>query len=604
MFGKSGARWLPVILAAGIAAVSCSTTRVLQDGEYRLSGNKIRVDDKHFNASELNSYIRQKPNSSFIFGWNPFLNLYNWSGKDTSKGINRFIRKLGEAPVVYDASQVDATVENMLNHLEYIGYYGSEVDSRVSVKKRRVYVTYYVALGKRFPISSIRFEVPESGGFADAFERDKPNVTVRTGDYLSEAALEAESVRSAQHFRNIGYYGFDKTHYFFEADTLTEPGKAALTMSVREYSRGDIAENARPLRTCRIGDVRISHDDNLRIRTGVLETLNTIRPGSLYSEKVVNNTYSRFTSLGVLSSVNIAMSEAGEDLVDCDIRLQHSRMQGFKANLEASSNSTGLLGISPKLSYFHRNIFHGGERLNLSFLGNFQYRFSDKVRSTELGTSASLQLPQFVGLPNRWFRGPYMPRTEIAASFNYQDRPEYRRSIISTSYGYSGTVGRRFFFQVYPLQLKIVRLFDIDEGFLETLQSDPYMQNAYRNHFDLGLGTSLYYTTNSDVNPSTSYHYYRFTFDLSGNVLSLFNPLMKQEENGARLIWNTPYSQYVRVEGQLGRTFVFGKKERQAFAFRFLAGAGYAYGNSSVLPFEKFFYSGGSNSLRGWQARA
>jgi outer membrane protein assembly factor BamA len=69
------------------------------------------------------------------------------------------------------------------------------------------------------------------------------------------------------------------------------------------------------------------------------------------------------------------------------------------------------------------------------------------------------------------------------------------------------------------------------------------------------------------------------------------------------MIWNTPYSQFVRAELTLGRTWVWGKNNGQSVATRLMAGAGYAYGNSSALPFEKHFYGGGANSLRGWQAR-
>ena len=78
---------------------------------------------------------------------------------------------------------------------------------------------------------------------------------------------------------------------------------------------------------------------------------------------------------------------------------------------------------------------------------------------------------------------------------------------------------------------------------------------------------------------------------------------MREDANGSRVIWNTPYSQYVRGELTLGKTWVWGKRLSQSIATRFIAGAGYAYGNSTALPFEKHFYSGGSNSLRGWQAR-
>ena len=70
------------------------------------------------------------------------------------------------------------------------------------------------------------------------------------------------------------------------------------------------------------------------------------------------------------------------------------------------------------------------------------------------------------------------------------------------------------------------------------------------------------------------------------------------------MIWNTPFSQYVRGELTIGKTWRFGRNDGQAIATRFLVGAGYAYGNSTALPFEKHFYSGGANSLRGWQARS
>ena len=97
-------------------------------------------------------------------------------------------------------------------------------------------------------------------------------------------------------------------------------------------------------------------------------------------------------------------------------------MQGFKFNIEASSNSVGLLGLSPEISFYHKNIFHGGEWLNLGFMGNFQFKPNDNVRSTEFGVSSSLSFPKFVFLPYSLFRRS-IPRTDIKASYNYQDRP-------------------------------------------------------------------------------------------------------------------------------------------------------------------------------------
>ena len=577
--------------------LSCSTTRVLQDGEYRLAGNRIEIsDDKDFNPNTLDPYLKQKHK-----GWSPFLNVYNWSnGK--GKGWDKFVQKIGVAPVVYAPELVDVSIESIEDHLEYLGYYDSHTESEIKVKKKRVYVTYKVELGERLPIKDVEISLPERGEFSQAFLQDTVNMTVKPGDFLSEAALEAETERSANFLKNQGFYSFSKNHYFFEADTLAYPDSAILKLRINEYTRNESQKGAQPIRKFYINDVNIAYPKSMEIREKVLTDLNLIKPGDVYSDDIVNSTYSRFSALRMFSSVNIEMTQVDTNLVDCEISLSQSKNQGFKVNLEASTNSSGLLGVSPQLSYYHKNIFRGGEWLNLSFMGNFQFKFNEDVRSNEFGVSGSLSLPKFLLLPYRYFKGA-IPRTDFNASYNYQSRPEYTRNIISTSYGYNGNVKNRFYYQIYPLQLNVVKLFDLDEDFYKTLANDPFLRNAYQNHFDLGSGATLYYTSSASANPQESYFYSRLQLDVAGNVLRAFNPLMRKDINGSGMIWNTPYSQFVRGELTLGKTWVFGRNSGQAIATRLLAGAGHAYGNSSGLPFEKHFYAGGANSLRGWQAR-
>lgn len=593
-------------MATAVLSFSCSTTRVLGDGQFRLADNKVVVDnDRKFNTKEIESYIKQKPNSYIIFGWNPFLNIYNWSGKNADKGINKFLREIGTAPVVYQPSQVEASVENINRHLEYLGYYGSDVRSEVRVNGKRVTVTYSVTLGRRYRIGKVSFAVPD-GEFKEDFYADTAAVSIRPGDFLSEDALEKETERAASMFRRKGYFGFTKNYFSFEADTLARRDTADLLMTVKEYTRNQTAEYARPHRKYFFGDVSISYDNDLKFNDRVLKNICTIRPGAMYDEREVNTTYSRLSALRLFSGVNVALNPRDSGIVDCDISLTKSRMQGFKVNLEGSTNSTGLIGISPQVSYYHKNIFHGGQWLNLGFLGNFQFKYDDRsVKSNEFGVSAGLSFPEFLGLPNSIFKGPSVPRTEINASYNYQNRPEYTRNMISTSYGYSGSLRNgKFFYQFYPIQAKIVRLTNLDPNFYTTLSGNPFMRDAYQNHFDVGSGLVAYYTTSTALVPKETYEYARLQLDASGNVLSLFNKAMKSDEYGSRLIWNTPYSQYIRTELTLGKTFVFGKNGGQALAIRLLGGVGYAYGNSSTIPFEKQFYSGGANSMRGWQARS
>ncbi len=591
-------RILTIFIALmGLVLSSCSTTRVLQDGEYRLTGNKIRIEnDKEFNPNQLNKYLKQNEG----LGWSPALNIYNWSKK--GKGVGKIWRKIGKAPVVYDADMVESSIENIENHLEYLGYYNSDVTADISVKKKKVSVKYNVKLGKRFPIKDIEYVLPERGDFAESFLKDTASLSVKRGDFLSEMTLEAETERSSAKMRNLGYFDFSKNNYFFEADTTTAPGYARLEMIVNEYTRNEAATDADPIMRFHIGDVTLSYPKTLKIKEKILLNLNTIVPGDVYSEDEVNNTYSRLSALRVFSSVNIGMTPSDSNLVDCNIALTQSKLQGFKINLEGSTNSSGLLGVSPQLSYYHRNIFNGGEWLNMSFMGNFQFKVNDAGRSNEFGVSAGLSLPRFFPLPYKYFTGA-IPRTDINLSYNYQDRPEYTRNIISTSFGYTGNVKNRFFYQVYPLQLNIVRLFDLDREFYSSLVNDPFLRDAYQDHFDLGSGGMLYYTTSAATIPDHTYFYSRLQLDIAGNLLRAFNPLLPKDANGSGMIWNTPFSQFVRAELTVGRTWVWGKENGQSLATRLLAGAGYAYGNSSSLPFEKHFYGGGANSLRGWQAR-
>ena len=595
---------LRIFLFASIilAALSCSTTRVLEDGQYRLAKNKITIENsKTFNPAVLEPYLKQKPNSYFIFGWNPFLNMYNWSnGKGGA--WDRFVQKLGVAPVVYDPDMVDSSIENLKNHLSYLGYYNSDVSSSIAVTKKRVKVTYNVTLGKQYPISKITYTLPDNKEFAESFLKDTTNLSIKPGDYLSESSLQAETERSSQVLRNQGYYSFNKNYYFFEADTLTIPGSALLNLTVNEYTRNETPKDAQPIRKFYINNVKISYPNTLKFRDNILRELTTITPGDVYSADEINRTYSRLTALKVFSSVNIGMTPVDTDLVDCSISMAQSKLQGFKFNLESSVNSTGLFGVSPQVSYYHKNIFRGGEWLNLSFMGNFQFKFNDDVRSNEFGVSAGLSFPKFFPLPYRFFKGA-IPRTDVNLTYNYQSRPEYTRNIISVTYGYNGNLKRRFFYQAYPLQMNVVRLFDLDEKFYKSLVNDPFLLNAYQDHFDFGSGATLYYTTNPDNTPKVPHFYSRFQFDIAGNLLSAFKPLMEKNSNGQGMIWNTPFSQFVRGEITLSKTWFLGKKSKQSIATRLQAGAGYAYGNSTSLPFEKHFYAGGSNSLRGWQAR-
>lgn len=569
-----------LLVALLSAASSCSVEKYLREGEYALVSNTVKVDDPEIKATELTPYIKQQ------------------SGNPTLFPKERDV-------VIYNPTLRLESEENLKAHLEYLGYFDSKVTSEVTYKAhRKAKVVYEIVPGRRITIKEINVSVPVGGTFPIDFNADSANVTVRPGNFLSEAALEEETERAASRMRDKGYYGFTKNHFVCLADTSGLKDEAILDITVRNYTRNENEANAREQIKYHIGQVTVSKDKALPFRDKVLTGLNTVRPGSLYRESDVTTTYGRFSSLKVFSSVGIEITPVCDSIVDCHINLNGAKIQGVKFDIEASSNSSGLIGISPKVNYYNKNIFHGGEWLNLGFMGNFQFMFNGSSRSNEFGVNAGLSLPRFLGIPYSHFKGADIPRTDIDASYNYQDRPEYKRNILSLSYGYKGIRGNKLSYQIYPLKASFVRLYNIDAGFMENLESNPFMKYAYQDHLDAGAGGTLYWASTIDTNPKVSYRYLRISLDLSGNVLSIFRNAMASNGNSERLIFGVPFAQYVKGEIQLGKTWRLGRYDRHAIAARILGGIGCAYGNSSAIPFEKQFYSGGANSMRGWQARS
>ena len=583
-----------------VVAAGCSTTKMLAEDEARLAKNKVYVLNKpSYNASSLTPYIKQKADQNLLYL--AFYNMQNGKGG----GWDRFCQRLGQPPVVFDPDQVDASVRSIRDHLEYEGYYNSQIEPQVDIKKKIAKVSYLVTLGKQYPIRNIDYKVRDTA-LARMFAEDSVNYTVNPGDYLSEESLEMESERVAQHFRNNGYWGFSKNYFFFYADSSTVRDTADLFVNIENYTRNEKEDAARPHRKYHIGNVSLMPQPGMRVRQNFLHNLNQLQPGEPYSEERINQTYSRFASIPFFSSVNMMLRQSSIDsnAVDCAILLQQARLQSIKLNLEGSFNSTGLFGVTPSLSYSHKNLFGGGEVFTLGFRGNFQFMLTNPTRATELSVSTGLSIPWY---PTFLWKMPWvnLPQQDVNFSYSYQNRPEYTRNIVTGTYGFSWNIAKKLYFQIFPVQLSAVKASRIDPTFYENIR-DPYLKNSFRSHIDLGSGGMFYYTTNSTVNPKETYFYTRFQFDVAGNMASLIGGILNPagREYRDQSVFGIPYSQYIRGEAQAVETLRMGDKDQYALAMRALAGAGFAYGNSLSLPFEKLFYAGGANSMRGWRARA
>ncbi len=630
----------------------CSSSRHVPDGKYLLDEVKIQLNDstKLLNEQQLMTYVRTQPNHKMLWSAKFRLGIYNMSGSDTTKWWNRWVRKLGEPPVIYDATATDADASQLQKAMQNAGFLEAsvKVDTVANPRKKKMKVIYDLDAGKPHIIRSIDYKFPNDT-LQNLIMEDSAHFTVRPGDPLDITRLETQRELLTTRLRNRGYYAFGKEFITFNADTTEGSLDVDLTMTVnppypsdspthlidthREYFVRNIYyvmdydpgvtedfRNFNAADTVNYKDITILYGTKKYLRPSILYDNCFIRKGELYSLRDVNDTYTALGRLTILKFINIRFAPAGTvgdmGILDAYILLTPGKSQSFSAELEGT-NSEGDLGVAASVSYFHRNLAKGSETLTTklrgayeSLSGNLSGLIHD--RYLELGAEVGINFPKFKApFLKESFKRRIKATTEFNVSMNIQERPEYTR-IISTagwSYKWSESFNRnRHTFT--PIDINYVYLPESTYDFLDKIAPDnPLLRYSYEDHFIMRLGYSFYHSNKQAELPwvrtmQRDIYTIRFNAEVAGNLLfaisSIFNHRSDFHEDPYK-VFGIHYSQYAKIDGDFSYLRIFNT--RNSMAFHFGAGVGVPYGNSSILPFEKRFYGGGANGVRGWDVR-
>jgi outer membrane protein assembly factor BamA len=460
---------------------------------------------------------------------------------------------------------------------------------------------------------------------------------LRRGRRLSANMLDREREAIANRLRNNGYYTFNKSFITFQADTATAGNmEVDLKMTIPPFIR---MENGRKIETAypvyRINNVYIYtnynsllavtdsaytktfdtlqyHDmyllykDYKNLKPGALSRVNLLDKDAVYSEDKVQKTHNNLSGLALFKSVTIQFREAGEGLLNCLILLDPLMIQSYEVDVELSTNASNMIGFSPGISYRHKNLFKGAEVFNLDFRGVFQRSFgSTHLSSQEYNGGISFDIPRFLMPVSIGYFKTQIPHTQFSTSYVYQQRPDYTRAIGNFRFGYRWKSSETHTFQFNLLDFNMIKMYELSPEFYDNI-NNPYLRNMYSNHFVLGMTGSFIYSNQPESGRNRrrrdSFWNYRVNGDIAGNFLSLFNQTMRKDEYLGRLVAGMPYSQYIK--GDMNLVYDRPVNTSSSAVYRFYFGIGKAYGNSLSMPFEKMFYSGGANSLRGWQVRS
>ena len=637
--------WYVVSALVTFLLVSCSTTKYVPEGAYLLDEVRIRTDNKNIKPSSLSMYARQKPNAKWFSLLKTQLYVYNWSGRDSTKWLNRTLRRMGDAPVIYSQAESVRSCEEMTKAVQNMGYMGAQIELQQEVKKKKIRLTYKVTSGKAYKIRSIDYDIQDDG-------IRRYLLLDSVGSYLSEGmvfdvnVLDAERQRITDYLLKNGYYKFNKEYISYTADTVRYSEWVDVTMHLYPYRQNndETPQNHKQyyidkvqfitdynvLESSALSSVEVNDSihykgypiffkDRLYLRPKVLLTNLRIAPGKLYNESDVQRTYSDFGRLQALKYTNIRFFETQVNdtaRLNAYVMLTKSKHQTVSFELEGT-NSAGDLGAAAAVTYQNRNLFRGSEVFRLRLRGaydavsGFQGGANPEIY-TEFGIESSINFPRFMfPLLSTGFRRQIRATTEFGLQYNYQIRPEFSRIVASASWSYKWGIRQQHAqHRIDVLDVNYLYMPSISKEFEDKYLNKEQNYILKYNYDDrLIVRTGYSYTYNSAgralMNNTVIGNSYtiRCNVELAGNVLYAFSKIAgkRKNENGEYALLNIPFAQYAKGDFDFAKNIVMDN--RNSLAFHIGAGIAVPYGNAKLVPFEKRYFSGGANSVRGWSVR-
>lgn len=617
-----------LLLVVILLAAACSTTKYVPEGEYLLNDVKIETDTKTIPKDEIKSYVRQMPNSEVFGLFKMQLGLYNWSGRDTTKWINRFLKRIGDEPVIYNQQLTNIT-ENQIGKLYYNrGFMNAEVSSDVQFPKdKTAKVTYKIKANTPYRIHgySVNISHPELHEIASDSTRSR----IKTGNLFDSDVLDDERDRITRRFRNLGYYYFTKDHLHYYADSALNANEVDLVLEVRgenelldtlankifrKYSINKVhfynetdktietLSSDIKLDTLTLDDYQIVYENERNIRPSVLIQSTHIIPGETYSDRSIERSYSSINSLSAVKYMDINFKEVDFDKLDTYIIITPNKLQSISTDVEGTY-SAGYWGLGGNVNYGHRNIFKGSETLSLRGRASYEYQGKGQ-HAYELGGDVGLKFPTFLLPFASWeMKRNIRATTEINGTYSFRRRPkEYTGIITGVGFKYNWSERFQIKHNYDVLNISYVYYPYISPEYKEYLSTSPYFVYNFQNHLIMRTGYNGSYSGFRPFRPLRNYSTYSYGIETAGNLLYGLNNLfqVKKDTEGAYKIFGIRYAQYVKTDFSISHHQIFDQNNRIVYH----AGIGITvpYGNSNLIPFEKRYFSGGANSVRGWTA--
>ena len=633
-----------------ILLTACQTTKYVPVNDFLLSRTKITVDDKSIDKKEMKIYLKQKPNTKILGFWRFHLWLYNLS---SGKNENNWLKRIGEAPVIYNAYLTQKTKDEFKRYMHNKGFYQAVVSDTVLFnKKKKAEVFYKVVANTPYLVDSFRAVILD-----DSIKRVLPFDTIKKlvfkNSRFDTDMLANKSRRLLRLLQNEGFYKTDKNDIYFEADTFKTKDKAGLKMVIdkqnistdadttilrnhkrytfrnfyyhtddeaqkQPFSEGQEEVSGNKSDTIKLDHQYFIYKGKIRFKPELLMNSNHIADKNYYSIDLVERTYNELFALRLFKIINIRFMETnvpdslGNPTLDCIIHLTPSLRQAYSITLEGT-NSLGNFGIAGNLGYQHKNLFKGGELLDVTLIGAIEKQSYGKgdsantFHSFESGIDTKLTLPKYLApIKSKSLFRYSTPQTLIDLSYNNQHRPDFTRTILRASFGYQWKSSEYTTHRFNIIDLNLVKMFSYDSAFVSRIENLS-IRSSYTDHSISAWNYSFTYNT-QNIQKRSEYTFVRANVETAGNMLYGINKLFNRSVytsdtlSGPKYHFlGTPFAQYLKTDLEYRRGVLINKFNM--FAFRGFGGIVIPYGNSDQVPFERKYFTGGANGIRAWPVR-
>ncbi|MDT0641785.1 BamA/TamA family outer membrane protein [Zunongwangia sp. F363] len=614
---------------------SCSVEKFIPEGKMLYTGAELELDttskieDLSEIRSELQGVLLPSPNTKFL-GMRPGLYFYYKAQRENPGFINKFLnKKIGEEPVYLSDVETVNTQDLILNRLENRGFFYSSVGSQVNEdeENKEANVLYRAQLSQPYLLENYKLD-SDSLLVYQEMENYLPESAIEEGMRFDLPKMKLERERIDNYLKGKGYYNFNPGFLIFEADTnqydnkqfdlflklkKDVPPKAVIPYRIAEvnvYPHYTVGSDSLQLDTVHFENKNYIRDEEF-FKPKRLDPYILIDEGDFYSPETSGNTSRRLGSIGAYKFVNIQYNEIDSTatdslgLLEANIFLSPLNKRSIRAELQGVTKSNNFAGPTLAVTYSNRNLFKGGEILNITGKVGYEAQIAGGsntgLSTLQLGLSSDLIFPRLlfpVSIDENWFDYS-IPKTKVGLSFDYMNRSNlFTLGSVLASFGYLWDANRYITHELTPISVAYTKLSNTSDEFEQILDDNPFLQSSFEQQFIAGLTYS--FTYNGMVDEGKTHQFFiNNTWDIAGNTISLLAGTGDEEP---KEFLGQEYAQYAKTDIDLRYHLNFGKDQK--IATRLFAGYGYAYGNSEVLPFIKQYFAGGPYSVRAFRTRS